>query len=114
MNDNNTFPFWTEGDNGKVSLDNYEFKEFLEANNFFKNKPNPNSSFNIIHKDGIFLKIRDELDVKDFVLDYILNNNLGKRVYNLMTGRASIFQRQYLSMIKSDENCVNYNVLYCL
>lgn len=103
MNTDNSRQFWSEGENGRVSLDNYEFKEFLEANNFFKNKPNPNSSFNIIHKDGIFLKIRDELDVKDYVLDYILSNRLGKKVYNLMTGKASIFQRQYLSMIKSED-----------
>lgn len=102
MNTDNTVPFWVESDNGRVHLDNYEFKEFLEANSFFKNKPNQESSFNIIKKDGIFLKIYDEFDVKDFVLDYILSWQLGKRVYNLMTSKASIFTRNYLSMIKSD------------
>jgi hypothetical protein len=103
MNDNNCNPFWSESENGKTSLDSFEFKEFLEQNNFFKNKPNEKSSFNLIKKDGIFLKIQDEVDLKDFVLNYILKHNLGKRVYNLMTGKTSIFTRQYLSMIKSDE-----------
>ncbi len=65
MNTDNSQQFWTESENGRVSLDNYEFKTFLGCNNFFKNKPNEESSFNIIHKDGIFLKIRDEIDVKD-------------------------------------------------
>jgi hypothetical protein len=95
--------FWTETENGRIFLDNYDFKFFLEDKNFFKNKPNEKSSFNIICKDGIFLKIYDELDVKDYVLDYILNNDIGKRVYNLMTGKASIFTRQFLSMIKTEE-----------
>ena len=103
MNTDNSRQFWTESENGRVSLDNYEFKMFLENNAFFKNKPNEESSFNIIHKDGIFLKIRDELDVKDFVLDYIESNRLGKQVYNLMTGKASIFTRQYLSMLNTEK-----------
>lgn len=103
MNNDNTAPFWVEADNGKVHLDNYEFKEFLESNNFFKNKPNEKSSFNLIKKEGIFLKIYDEFDIKDFVLDYILEWKLGKRVYNLMTSKGNVFTRNYLSMIKSEK-----------
>lgn len=95
--------FWTETENGRIFLDNYDFKFFLEENNFFKNKPSENSGFNIIKKDGIFLNIHDEYDVKDYVLDYILTNNIGKRVYNLMTSKASIFTRAYLSMIQTQE-----------
>ena len=41
-------------------------------NCFFKNRPNPNSTFNIIKKNGIFLEIVDEVEVKDFVLNHIL------------------------------------------
>jgi len=94
--------FWSTSQNGQVSLDNYEFKRFLETNNFFKNKPNDQSSFNLIRKDGIFLKINDVWEVKDFVLDHILSENVGKRVYNLMSGKSTIFKRDYLSMIKTD------------
>ena len=103
MNNNNSKPFWATTQNGTVYLDNFEFKQFLQAENFFKHKPNKNSSFNIIRKTDIFLKIYDEFDVKDFVLDYIISNNLGKTPYNLMTGKAAIFTRQYLSMIDSLE-----------
>lgn len=95
--------FWYENEKGIASLNNYLFKEFLEQNHFFKNKPNENSTFNLIKKEGIFLKIRDEFEVKDFVLDYILKNNLGMKVYNLMTGKASIFKRDYLSMLETQE-----------
>lgn len=103
MNDNNTKPFFNEDQNGKISLNNFAFKKFLEANRFFKNKPNENSSFNLIRKDGIFLKIKDEFDIKDFVLDYVENEIQSEKAYNLITSRTSVFKRDFLSMIKTDE-----------
>ena len=103
MNENNLEPFWSVGENGTTSIDNYNFMKFLEVNNFFKNKPNENSTFNIIQKDGIFLKIKDEIDIKDFVIDYIESNRLGKNVYNLMTGNLKFFKRDFLSMIRSQK-----------
>lgn len=98
----NFYEFWSENEKGLLSINNYSFKHFLEQENFFKNKPNENSTFNIIKKEGIFLKIKDEWEIKDYVLDFILENNLGQKVYNLMTGRASLFKRDYLSMIKTE------------
>jgi hypothetical protein len=99
----NFYQFWSENEKGLLSINNYAFKHFLEQENFFKNKPNENSTFNIIKKDGIFLKIKDEWDIKDHVLDFILKNDLGQKVFNLMTGRATLFKRDYLSMIKSEQ-----------
>lgn len=95
--------FWSISQNGKIDLNNYLFKKFLESNNYFKNKPNANSSFNLIKKNGIFLEIKDEVDLKDFVLNYIEDNELGENVYNLMSGKLSVFKRDYLSMIKTKE-----------
>ena len=99
----NFYEFWSESEKGLLSINNFAFKHFLEQEQFFKNKPNENSTFNIIKKDGIFLKIKDEWEIKDYVLDFILEKNLGQKVYNLMTGRASIFKRDYLSMIKTNK-----------
>ena len=65
MNENNLMPFWSVNQNGKIDLNNYLFKKFLEKNDYFKNKPNANSTFNIIKKNGIFLEIKDETDLKD-------------------------------------------------
>jgi hypothetical protein len=93
--------FWSTNQDGKVSLNNFKFRRFLEIHDFFKNKPNENSSFNIIKKNGIFLEIQDETDVKDFVLDYVLNNNLGEDVYNLLTSKITTFKRDFLSQIES-------------
>ena len=95
--------FFNEDQNGKVSLNNYNFKKFLESHNFFKNKPNENSSFNLIKRDDIFLKIKDEFDIKDFVLDYVENTIQSEKAYNLITSRTSVFKRDFLSMIKTED-----------
>ncbi len=102
MNDN-TLPFFNEDQNGKISLNNYRFKKFLEYNNYFKNFPNIDSSFNLIRKDGIFLKIKNEFEIKDFVLDHIENNLQSEKAYNLITSKTSVFKRDFLSMIKTEE-----------
>ena len=103
MNDNNLEPFYTISQDGRLSLDNYNFKRFLEVNNFFKCKPNDQSSFNIIKKNDIFLEIKDDFEVKDFVLNYVENEIQSKPVYNLMTSKTNIFKRDFLSMIQSKE-----------
>ena len=79
MNDNNLNPFYSTSQDGKPSLDIYEFRRFLEHSGFFKNIPNENSTFNLIKKNGIFLEIKDETNIKDFVLDYIIENDLINR-----------------------------------
>jgi len=99
----NVEQFWSESETGKLTLNNFAFKKWLEHNHFFKNKPNENSVFNLIKKDGIFLEIQDDYDVKDFVMDYILENEFGQKVFNMITTRTSIFKRDFLSMIKSEE-----------
>ena len=103
MNDNNLNPFYSTSQDGKPSLDIYEFRRFLEHSGFFKNIPNENSTFNLIKKNGIFLEIKDETNIKDFVLDYIIENYLGKSVYNLLAGKVTTFKRDFLSQISTKE-----------
>ena len=103
MNNNNASPFWSVNQNGKIDLNNYLFKKFLEQHDYFKNKPNSNSSFNLIKKNGIFLEIKDETDLKDFILNYIEENDLGIGVYNLMSGNLKYFKRDFLSMITTKD-----------
>lgn len=95
--------FFNKLQDGKIQLDNYAFKEFLEYYNFFKHRPNDNSSFNFMIRDGIFVKPIDESHIKDFVLNHILDTNLGTDVFNLVTNRTSIFKRDFLSMLKTEE-----------
>ena len=102
---NKQIEFWSFTEKGVPSLNNKLFKHFLSNNNFYKYKPtkDASSSFVIIQKNGIFLEIINEIDVKDFVLDYIEENNIEDRVFNLMSGNLKFFKREFLSMINSIE-----------
>jgi len=103
MNINNLEPFWRISQDGKPSLSILGFRRFLEGSGFFKNRPNENSTFNLIKKEGIFLEIKDETDIKDYVLDYVLESEDNESVYNLMAGKTTTFKRDFLSQIVSKE-----------
>jgi hypothetical protein len=95
--------FWSTTRDGKVFLNNYRFKKFLESYHFFKNSPNDKSTFDFVQKNGIFLKLVYEKDVKDFVLKYIEDNEIEEGVYNLMTGTLMYFKRDFLSLLETKE-----------
>jgi len=95
--------FFFENAKGVICLNNYEFRKFLESEDFFKNNPNDVGCFDLIKKRDIFLKVVQDWEIKDYVLDYIMDNDLGVKAYNLMSGKASIFKRDYLSMIQTKE-----------
>jgi hypothetical protein len=93
--------FWSTTQNGAYILNNFKFKQFLNNNDFFKNSPEPNGTFQMIKKEGIFLNQVFEKDVKDFVLDYIETNNKPEGVYNLMSGNLKFFKREFLGILKN-------------
>ena len=95
--------FWSVSEKGNYSLNNKRFKNFLENNDFFKRSPNLVSTFDFVQKDGIFLKIVYEKDIKDFVLSWIDENKHAEGVYNLMTGNLKFFKREFLSMLSTKE-----------
>lgn len=55
----------------------------------------------MIKKEGIFLNQVFEKDVKDYVLDYILDNKKPEGVYNLMSGNLKFFKREFLGILSS-------------
>jgi hypothetical protein len=93
--------FWSKNEKGNYSLNNKRFKDFLETNDFFKNSPNVGSTFDFIQKQGIFMKIVYEKDIKDFVIEWVEHNKCDEGVFNLMTGNLKFFKRDYLSLLKS-------------
>jgi len=95
--------FWSTSENGRYQLNNYRFKKFLESHDYFKFSANDKSTFEFVQKDGIFLNISYEKDLKDFVLNWILQNDCGEGVYNMMSGGLKYFKREYLSMIETKE-----------
>lgn len=94
--------FWSRNEKGVYSLNNKRFKEFLEVNDLFKNSPNEGSTFNFIKKEGIFLNIVYEKDIKDFVINWVEENKCDEGVFNLITGNLKFFKREYLSLLKSN------------
>jgi hypothetical protein len=95
--------FWSVNETGRYSLNNFKFKTFLEKNNYFKFTANQKSTFEFVQKEGIFLKIVYEKDIKDFVLDYVLalEKDYKESVYNLMAGGLKYFKREFLSMLQT-------------
>lgn len=91
--------FWTmRGKNGRVSIDHYRFKRFLESHGYGKLYPGNGTTY-------VFVKVQNNLvenvgvaEIKDFVLGYI--HGIGNlALYNHMAGRTSYFLDQYLSML---------------
>lgn len=95
--------FWSISQDNKMYLNNYKFKQFLEANDYFKARPNNASSFDFIRKDGIFLEIVYETQIKDFILTWILQNKVSEAVFNLMSGNLKYFKRDFLSLLQTKD-----------
>jgi len=76
---------------------------FLENFDYFKTSPNDKSTFNFIKKEGIFMDIVYEKDLKDFVINWIEENQAPEGVFNLMTGHLMYFKREFLSMLQTRE-----------
>lgn len=95
--------FWSVSEKGNYSLNNKLFKEFLESFDLFKITPNDKSTFDFIKREGMFLNIIYEKDIKDFVLDWIQDNKAPDGVFNLMTGNLKFFKRDFLSMLRTDQ-----------
>jgi hypothetical protein len=95
--------FWNVSDKGNYSLNNAKFRSFLETNDFFKTYPNESSSYNFVQKDGIFLKLVYETDIKDFIINWIDENKCPDGVFNLMTSNLKFFKREHLNLIKTSQ-----------
>jgi hypothetical protein len=95
--------FWSVSEKGNYALNNKLFKEFLEANDIFKITPNDKSTYDFIRREGIFINIVYEKDIKDFVLEWIEETKAPDGVFNLMTGNLKFFKRDFLSMLKTKD-----------
>jgi hypothetical protein len=95
--------FWSVSEKGNYALNNKLFKDFLEANDIFKITPNDKSTFDFIIKEGIFIDIIYEKDIKDFIIEWIEENDCPDGVFNLMTGNLKFFKREFLSMLKTKD-----------
>jgi hypothetical protein len=109
--------FWTYNEEGRIVISHHKFKFYLENKNFFKHFPIEKSkTFTFITKDGNFVDEVSEFQVKDFVLNELLNSdNLDP--FDLVAGSTKSFTPQYLSMLETakfniEEDGADFAILY--
>jgi hypothetical protein len=94
--------FWDYDKNGKISLKQSKYKEFLEQRGYAKLYPNGSNNF-------VFVKIEENLIdnttseiIKDEILNYLYSNaDFGTKPYDLMAGTPKYFKDDYLSLINT-------------
>lgn len=92
--------FWDYDKNGKISLKQSKYKEFLEQKGYAKLYPTGSTNF-------VFVKIEENLIdnttgefIKDDILKYLYSNpDFGTKPYDLMAGTPKYFKDDYLSLI---------------
>ena len=95
------FDFWTYDKNGTPIIDVFRFKEFLKSNNIFKVFTNDDGDgYAFICKEGNFIDYIERSKIKDFVLDFLEDNNY-LDVYNVMALRQVFFSKEGLSIVKT-------------
>ena len=93
--------FWKYDHNGKMKIDPYRFKLYLQNLNYFKYYPVGNEkTFVFISKKTNFLDNISEFQMKDNVMNNLLVND-EIDVFNLVASQTSLFTHQYLSMIET-------------
>jgi hypothetical protein len=90
--------FWYINKNGKVIIDNYNYKKWLEAFGFYKYYPDGSDNFIFIKVTNNLIDNTSEVKIKDFVLSELLKLNEHK-VYELMAGSPKYFKDDYLNIL---------------
>lgn len=94
--------FWNISDKGRITLSPLKFKLWLEQHNFMKYYPAGGNTYTFIYKNQNFIEETNEKRIKDFVLEYLLdNNNVTTKAYDYMAGNPQFFTPNYLSFLKS-------------
>ena len=95
------FDFWTYNEKGAPLIDVYRFKEFLKANNIFKVfTTDDDDGYAFIKKEDNFIDYIERSKIKDFILDYLEENNY-LDVYNAMALKQGFFSKEGLSIVKT-------------
>jgi len=93
--------FWKYDQKGRILIDPYRFKLYLESLNYFKYYPvGNNKTFVFITKETNFLDNISEFQMKDNVMNNLLMNN-EIDVFNTVASQTRLFTNQYLSMIET-------------
>ena len=113
----NTAEFWDRDEKGKIQISAYRFKLYLESLNYLKYYPTAKTkTFLFIKKENNFIDIVTEFQVKDEVLEQLIENN-SIDAFDASADNISMFTTKYLSMIATadinvDKDTNEFAMLY--
>lgn len=92
--------FWDTDKNGKLSLNDYKFKLFLENRGFYKVQLN-DKEFTFVKVYNNVMNEVNEVHIKDFVLNHVVEVDMN--VYNFFAKSTTKFSENYLNHLATKE-----------
>ena len=92
--------FWDTDKNGKLSLNDYKFKLFLENRGFYKVQLNERE-FTFVKVYNNVINEVNEVQIKDFVLNHVVEIDMN--VYNFFAKSTTKFNESYLNQLDTKE-----------
>lgn len=92
--------FWDTDKNGKLSLNDYKFKLFLENRGFYKVQLNE-KEFTFVKVYNNVINEVNEIHIKDFVLNHVVEIDMN--VYNFFARSTTKFNESYLNQLDTKE-----------
>lgn len=92
--------FWDTDKNGKLSLNDYKFKLFLENRGFYKVQLN-DQEFTFVKVYNNIINEVNETNIKDFVLNHVLEVDM--HVYNFFAKSTAKFTETYLNQLATKD-----------
>lgn len=92
--------FWNTDKNGKLSMNDFKFKLFLENRGFYKVQLNEREYTFVKVYNNIIREV-NEVFIKDFVLSHVLEVDMN--VYNFFARSTAKFSEIYLNLLETKE-----------
>jgi hypothetical protein len=92
--------FWDTDKNGKLSLNDYKFKLFLENRGFYKVQLNE-KEFTFVRVYNNIINETNETNIKDFVLNHVVEVDM--HVYNFFAKSTAKFTEGYLNQLSTKD-----------
>lgn len=92
--------FWDTDKNGKLSLNDFKFKLFLENRGFYKVQLN-DKEFTFVKVYNNIMNEVNEVHIKDFVLNHVVEVDMN--VYNFFAKSTTKFSENYLNHLATKE-----------
>lgn len=92
--------FWDTDKNGKLSLNDYKFKLFLENRGFYKVQLNEREYTFVKVYNNVINEV-NEVYIKDFVLNHVVEIDMN--IYNFFARSTTKFNESYLNQLDTKE-----------